>query len=282
MLWEYLREEEFEEAIKKSNGLCLLPIGCFEKHGQHLPVGADTIIAGEIVKEAAEKEYAVVFPTYYFGEKSGAGEFKGTVLLSHDLKYNMLKEFCNEIYRNGFKKILICNGHGGNPGLISQFTRNMLQESNNYQIMWTNVLNGDTDSPGKILERNYDYLTQEDKKLLEEYRDRGTIKLAHACFIETAVCHHYKPDAVRLDKINQEDSSNIGRFNEITKRGINSPLAWMADVPNSYDCDSNFTTNERISRAICENSVQVLAEKIKFLKEETISDEFFAQWRKKQ
>ena len=41
MLWENLREEEFKDAIKKSGGLCILPVGCLEKHGQHLPVGTD-------------------------------------------------------------------------------------------------------------------------------------------------------------------------------------------------------------------------------------------------
>ena len=45
MKWEYLREEEFDGAIEKSGGLCVLPIGCVEKHGQHLPVGCDSIMA---------------------------------------------------------------------------------------------------------------------------------------------------------------------------------------------------------------------------------------------
>lgn len=42
MLWQNLREEEFEGAIERSGGLCVLPIGCLEKHGQHLPVGTDS------------------------------------------------------------------------------------------------------------------------------------------------------------------------------------------------------------------------------------------------
>ena len=41
MRWEDLREEEFESAIEKSKGLCVLPLGCLENHGQHLPVGTD-------------------------------------------------------------------------------------------------------------------------------------------------------------------------------------------------------------------------------------------------
>ena len=50
MLWENLREEEFEGAIEKSNGVCIVPVGCLEKHGQHLPVGTDVIHVTEIAK----------------------------------------------------------------------------------------------------------------------------------------------------------------------------------------------------------------------------------------
>ena len=68
MLWENLREEEFEDAIRKSKGVCVVPIGCLEKHGQHLPVGTDVIHVTEIARQAAEAEPVVVFPTMYFGE----------------------------------------------------------------------------------------------------------------------------------------------------------------------------------------------------------------------
>ena len=106
MKWEYLREEEFENAIEKSKGLCVLPVGCMEKHGQHLPVGTDSILAEEIVNRAADREPVCVFPTIHFGEKTGAGEFKGTVMLSVELRQRLLAEVCGEICRNGFKKYL--------------------------------------------------------------------------------------------------------------------------------------------------------------------------------
>ena len=49
MLWENLREEEFTQAIEKSGRLCVMPVGCLEMHGQHLPLNTDCLIAeGEI------------------------------------------------------------------------------------------------------------------------------------------------------------------------------------------------------------------------------------------
>ena len=82
MVWEYLRSEEFKAAVERAQGVCAVPIGCLEKHGPHAPLGTDTIQAEQIARLAAEKEPVVVFPTMYFGEKCGAGEFPGTVIFS--------------------------------------------------------------------------------------------------------------------------------------------------------------------------------------------------------
>ena len=134
MRWEYLREEEFKDAIEKSAGVCILPVGCLEKHGQHLPVGTDAIHITEVARRAAERESAVVFPTMYFGEKTGAGEFAGTVIFSAELRLKILEETCREIARNGFKKILIYNGHGGNQSMISYFSRSVLYGKEDFSV----------------------------------------------------------------------------------------------------------------------------------------------------
>ena len=77
MIWDNLREEEFEGAIEKSGGLCVIPIGCTEKHGQHLPVGTDYMEAITIVKEAAKLEDVVILPVgAWLGEVSCFHSFK--------------------------------------------------------------------------------------------------------------------------------------------------------------------------------------------------------------
>ena len=70
--WEELTAPEFNEAVEKSNGLCIVPIGCSERHGRHLAVGCDAVQEKAFADAAAAKEYAVVFPTgYWLGELSG-------------------------------------------------------------------------------------------------------------------------------------------------------------------------------------------------------------------
>lgn len=275
MLWENLREEEFNEAIEKSKGLCILPVGCLEKHGQHLPVGTDVIHIAEIAKRASEIEYAVVFPTMYFGEKTGAANFKGTVIFSSELRQLLLKETCMEIARNGFKKILIYNGHGGNQAMISNFSRSVLYDNADYTVFDYSI-GSDFATPKKILQKNYSYLTSEDRRILNEYNSQKK-RYGHACFIETGWVYGVRPEVVRLDKINDESGKSQHCFDDFSNLKINTPLAWMADYPNSYAGDSHEGMNERIARAMVEYSTQSLCDVIKFLKEENISQQFLKE-----
>ena len=277
MLWENLREEEFNEAIEKSSGVCILPVGCLEKHGQHLPVGTDVIHITEIAKMAAESEYAVVFPSIYFGEKTGAGNFKGTVIFSSELRQQLLKETCKEIARNGFKKILIYNGHGGNQAMISNLSRSLLYENIDFCVFDYSI-GSDFATPKKLLAKNYSYLTSEDRKVLNDYTAQKK-RYGHACFIETGWVYGVRPESVRLDKINQESGESVHRFDEFANLRINTPLAWMADYPNSYAGDSFEGMNERIARAMVEYSTESLCNVIKFLKEEDVSKEYLKEWK---
>lgn len=66
--WEELTAADFREGIQRSQGTCLLPFGILEKHGPHLPLGTDLLDVRYAALHAAEQEYAVVFPEYYFGQ----------------------------------------------------------------------------------------------------------------------------------------------------------------------------------------------------------------------
>jgi creatinine amidohydrolase len=65
---EELTAIDFVTAVEKSSKTAILPIGVFEKHGPHMPLGTDLYTAREMALRAAEKEYTVVFPWYYFSQ----------------------------------------------------------------------------------------------------------------------------------------------------------------------------------------------------------------------
>jgi creatinine amidohydrolase len=66
MKWSELTSVNFSKAVEACQGVCLLPLGVMEKHGDHLPLGTDLFTGQEIACRAAEIEPAIVFPEYYF------------------------------------------------------------------------------------------------------------------------------------------------------------------------------------------------------------------------
>src|SRR5512142_2029333 len=108
--WEELTAPDFVQAITRSGGTCLLPFGILEKHGPHLPLGTDLLDVRYAALHAAEQEYAVVFPEYYFGQIFEAQHQPGTVSYSRGLQLQLLQETTDEMARNGCKKIVIVNG----------------------------------------------------------------------------------------------------------------------------------------------------------------------------
>lgn len=125
--WEELTAADFVTAIHQSQGVCLLPFGILEKHGPHLPLGTDLLNVRSVSEKSAQEEYAVVFPAYYFGQIAEAKHEPGTVAYSMRMQLELLQETTDEMARNGCKKIVIVNGHGGNEHLLPYFAQQQLQ-----------------------------------------------------------------------------------------------------------------------------------------------------------
>ena len=132
--WEELTAADFREGIHRSQGTCLLPFGILEKHGPHLPLGTDLLDVRYAALHAAEQEYAVVFPEYYFGQIAEARHEPGTVAYSRDMQLALLQETTDEMARNGCKKVVIVNGHGGNESLLPFFAQTQLDKAHDYVV----------------------------------------------------------------------------------------------------------------------------------------------------
>src|SRR3954469_25277162 len=132
--WEELTAGDFVKALGKSQDTCVLPFGILEKHGPQLPLGTDLINARYAAVHGAEQEYAVVFPEYYFGQIFEAKPEPGTIAYSSHLQLELLQETTDEMARNGCKKILIVNGHGGNNSLLPYFAQSQLAKPHDYVV----------------------------------------------------------------------------------------------------------------------------------------------------
>jgi len=121
--WKELIAPDFRQGIQQAKGTCLLPFGILEKHGPHLPLGTDLLNVRYASLQATLQEYAVVFPEYYFGQIFEAKHEPGTVAYSMELQLRLLQETTDEMARNGCKKIIVVNGHGGNEHLLPFFAQ---------------------------------------------------------------------------------------------------------------------------------------------------------------
>lgn len=143
MLWGDMREEEFYDAIEQSKGVCIMPMGCMEMHGQHLPVATDTMKISYALHEAAKIEPVMEFPAFRFGDVQGLTQWKGSIRLTVELEQELLKQLCAEIARNGFKKIVLMNSHGGNNSMVHNFVRSTMYDKKGlcgYQLYAWSVL----------------------------------------------------------------------------------------------------------------------------------------------
>lgn len=101
-----------EEAVRRDNR-CVLPLGCTEQHA-YLSLATDTILAGRVAFEAAEPLGLPVFPALPYGLTPSFGAYPGTVTLAYETFGRVVKDLLSSLHAQGFRRILIVNGHGGN------------------------------------------------------------------------------------------------------------------------------------------------------------------------
>lgn len=101
------------EAYLQRDDRCLLPIGCTEQHA-HLSLAVDAILAERVAVEAAEPLGVPVFPVLPFGITPSFMSYPGTVTLKVETMLRVVHDLLDSLDHQGFRRILIVNGHGGN------------------------------------------------------------------------------------------------------------------------------------------------------------------------
>ncbi len=217
--WEELTGPDFIKAIEKAQGTCVLPFGILEKHGPHLPLGNDLINVRYTALHAAEEEYAVVFAEYYFGQIFEAKQEPGTVAYSARLQMELLQETADEMARNGCKKIIILNGHGGNNSLLPFFAQTQLASPRDYVVY---VYQPSLDVPGR-----------------PPLRDKVN---SHAGETETAHTMISRPDLVHPERATSESGADQNRLR--LPAGVYTGIWWYAKFPDHYAGDGSLATRE--------------------------------------
>jgi len=217
--WEELSAADFRRAVEQSKGTCLLPFGILEKHGPQLPLGTDLLNVRYASLHAAEKEYAVVFPEYYFGQIFEAKHEPGTMAYSRELQLKLLQETTDEMARNGCKKIVIVNGHGGNESLLPFFAQSQLEKAHDYVV--------------------YVQWGRDEPKGGPQKKDALDM---HGGQSETSTMMISHPELVHLDRASSESGADQKRVN--LPADVYTGIWWYARFPNHYSGEGALATKE--------------------------------------
>jgi len=242
--WEELTAPDFVQAIARSGGTCLLPFGIIEKHGPHLPLGTDLLDVRYAALHAADQEYAVVFPEYYFGQIFEARHQPGTVAYSSHLQLELLQETTDEMARNGCKKVIIVNGHGGNQHLLPFFAQSQLESPHDYVV----YVVGQVGAPGSL--------------------PKKTSIDMHAGESETSTMLISRPDLVHMDRAKDQSGADQARLH--LPENLYTAIWWYARFPNHYSGDGSVATHE-FGQDKMEHWIQAIVDSIKAVKADQTS-----------
>jgi creatinine amidohydrolase len=220
MQWENLTSPDFTEAVH-TTGVCILSLGVLERHSEHLPLGTDFLNAHRIACLAAKQEPAVIFPPFYFGQIYEARTFPGAVTLRPTLLIELIQGVLDEIGRNGFKKVILYNGHGGNTHLVNFLGQCSLWEPKPYSVY--------------IPSEHLDPARAAQWEALLDTKQHG-----HACECETSISLANHPNLVHMERVPEQPAEPLGRLAGLP--GNRSGIWWYADFPEHYAGDARPAT----------------------------------------
>ncbi|NJO42304.1 MAG: creatininase family protein [Cyanobacteria bacterium RU_5_0] len=134
----YLTWIEIQAMPDKENVVLLQPVGAIEQHGPHLPLVVDTAIATAVVGKALEQLDPMIpayaLPPLCYGKSNEHWHFPGTITLTAQTLIAVLMEVGESLYRAGFRKLVLVNGHGGQPQIMDIVARDLHQQHDDFMV----------------------------------------------------------------------------------------------------------------------------------------------------
>src|SRR3954466_13568263 len=103
---------QLEEYLERDDRI-VLPVGSTEQHA-YLSLETDNVLAERVAFEAAEPLGVPVLPALAYGLTPSFAAYPGSVTLRVETYVRVIAELLDSLEAQGFRRILIVNGHGGN------------------------------------------------------------------------------------------------------------------------------------------------------------------------
>ena len=135
----YLSWPQIARLPDRENTVIVLPVGSIEQHGPHLPCAVDTLIAAGVVGHALarlpDSVPAFGMSPICYGKSDEHIHFPGTMTIEGDTLMRTVTEIGESVYRAGFRKLLIVNGHGGQPQVMEMAARALRVRHGDFTII---------------------------------------------------------------------------------------------------------------------------------------------------
>jgi hypothetical protein len=125
---ECLTSPEVARYLQQSD-LAILPVGCFEMHGPHVPLGCDTMHAHAMAVILGELWGCPVLPPVSYSYPGASEPWPGTIAPRPTATQAWIKELCLAALNAGFTRLVLLGTHGPLKFMLSTVIREIHQES---------------------------------------------------------------------------------------------------------------------------------------------------------
>jgi creatinine amidohydrolase len=173
--------------VPRDTTVVLAPIAACEQHSRHLPTFTDTFLVTAVAEGLEQRlpDQVLLLPTLWFGASGHHLPFGGTLSAQLDTHVAMLCDLLNPLLEEGYLRIMLLNGHGGNIDTLHVALRRLQPRFRD------RLLTG----------ASYWELADKELAALAEGRRKT---MGHACELETSMMLAVRPDLVKRAEI-QDD-----------------------------------------------------------------------------
>lgn len=111
--------QELGELVPARIATVLVPFGSLEPHGV-IPNGTDSLAPEAMARAIAARVDALIAPTLSYGVTEAMKAFPGAVSIPAAAYAPFAESVLDNLAANGFRNIIVLNGHGGNTALLNE------------------------------------------------------------------------------------------------------------------------------------------------------------------
>ncbi len=225
LIIEDMTVREVREALKTVK-TALLPIGCTEQHGYHLPIRTDSLVAESVSLEAAKQVPIILLPVLKYSYSGGFLE--GTVQIKPETVYSVVKDLLESLISQGFKGVVIESGHGGGEHMAA-IRRAAKQITLSNPDCYISINGAYSETAREIL--------------------KGLVGTTHATTVETSLVKYLRSELVRDDFMVWEDRPKMkepleGPDEFIVRKQLEAEKIFNEKVKIGVGADPSFATAE--------------------------------------